>query len=127
MITKYQWLLKFIQPALGGLDKFYIIIYTFLYMIITKNQWFLKIILPASGGLEFYGIHRGFSIVVIPPEAGWIFMAFTAESQLFLPRLRWGKNIWHSLQNLSYNHPTRGRVDFFKNIVDILKVQKSHL
>ena len=37
MITKYQWLLRFIQPALGGLDKFYIIIYTFLYMMITKN------------------------------------------------------------------------------------------
>ena len=27
MITKYQWLLKFIQPISGGLDKFYIIIY----------------------------------------------------------------------------------------------------
>ena len=29
MITKSQWLLKFIQPVLGGLHKFYIIIYTF--------------------------------------------------------------------------------------------------
>ena len=37
IITKDQWLLKFIQPALGGLDKFYIIIYTFLYMMITKD------------------------------------------------------------------------------------------
>ena len=38
IITKYQGLLKFIQFALGGLDKFYIIIYTFLCMIITKSQ-----------------------------------------------------------------------------------------
>ena len=38
MITKYQWLLKFIQPAWGGLDKFYILIYRFLCMMITKNQ-----------------------------------------------------------------------------------------
>ena len=45
MIIKYQWLLKFIQPTLGELDKLYIIIYTFLYIMITKDQWFLKIIL----------------------------------------------------------------------------------
>ena len=70
MITKYQWLLKFIHPASGGLDKFYIIIHTFLCMMITKDQSFLKIILPASGGLDFYGIHCGFSIVVTPSEAG---------------------------------------------------------
>ena len=36
MITKYQPLSKFIQSTLGGLDKFYIIIYTFLYMMITR-------------------------------------------------------------------------------------------
>ena len=28
--------MKIIQPLSGGLDKFYIIIYTFLYMIIIK-------------------------------------------------------------------------------------------
>ena len=26
MITKYQWLLKFIQPALGELDNYYLYI-----------------------------------------------------------------------------------------------------
>ena len=97
IITKYQWLLKFIQPTSGKLDKFYIIIYTFLCMMITRDQWFLKIILPTSGGLDFYGIYRKFSIVVTPPKAKWIFMAFTAEPQLFSPRLRRSKNIWHSL------------------------------
>ena len=87
MITKYQWLLKFIQLASGGLDKFYIIIYKFWYTIINKNQWFLKIILPTSGGQDFYGFHRRFLIVVISPEAGWIFVAFTIEPQLFSTRL----------------------------------------
>ena len=43
------------------------------------------------------------------------------------PRLKWGENIWHLLQNLSYNHPTWGGVDFFENIIDILEVQKSYL
>ena len=32
------------------LDKFYIIIYIFLYMKIIKYQWFLKIIQAAWGG-----------------------------------------------------------------------------
>lgn len=36
MITKYQWFWKIIQPLTGGLDKFYIIIYIFLYIMITK-------------------------------------------------------------------------------------------
>ena len=36
--------MKIIQPFLGGLDKFYIIIYIFLYEIMTKYQSFLKII-----------------------------------------------------------------------------------
>ena len=88
MITKYQWLLKFIQPVSSGLDKFYIIIYIFLYMMITKDQWFLKIIVPASGGLDFYDIHCGFSIVVTPPKVEWIFMTFTTKPQLFSPQLR---------------------------------------
>ena len=35
--------MKIIQPPSGGLDKFNIIIYTFLCMM-TKYQWFLKII-----------------------------------------------------------------------------------
>ena len=74
--------------------------------MIFKDQWFLKIILPAMGALDFYNIHHGFSIVVTLPEAWWIFMAFTTEPQLFSLQLRWNKNIWHSLQNLSYNHPT---------------------
>ena len=38
MITKYQWLLKFIQPASGRLDNFYIMIYIILCMMITKDQ-----------------------------------------------------------------------------------------
>ena len=97
IITKYQWLLKIIQPSSNGLNKFYIIIHTFLYLIITKNKWFLKIILPASGGLDFYGIHSRFSIVVTPPQAEWIFIAFTAELQLFSTRLKQDKNIWHLL------------------------------
>ena len=36
--------MKIIQLPSDRLDKFYIIIYTFLYMMITKYQWFLKII-----------------------------------------------------------------------------------
>ena len=37
MIIKcLYWFLKLIQPTKGGFDKFYINIYTFLYMIITK-------------------------------------------------------------------------------------------
>ena len=46
--------MKFIQPALGGLDKFYIIIDIFLCMMITKYEWLLKFIQPASGGLDNY-------------------------------------------------------------------------
>ena len=69
MITKYQ-LLKFIQPALSGLDKFYIIIYIFLYTIIIKDQWFLKIILFASSKQDYYSFYCGFSIVVTSSEAG---------------------------------------------------------
>ena len=51
MITKCSYsLLKFIQPAFSKLDKFYINIYTFLYIMITKcphtsydeSQWFLE-------------------------------------------------------------------------------------
>ncbi len=34
-------------------------------------------ILPAWGGLDFYGFEYRFSIIVIPPKAGWIFMTFT--------------------------------------------------
>ena len=79
-------------------------------------------ILPNSGGLDFYGIHPGFFIVVTSLEAGYIFIAFTAKPQLFSPRLRRGENIWHLLQNLSYNHLAQGGVDFFEIIVDILKV-----
>ena len=49
--TNYEWFLKIIQPAWGGLDNFHIIIYTFLYMMITKyfhtscdwTQWIFKI------------------------------------------------------------------------------------
>ena len=93
MITKYQWLLKFIHPALSGLNKFYIIIFTCLCIMITKNQWFLKIILLTSGGLDFYGIHCKYLIIVTPSKAGWIFMTFTAKYQLFLPRLRRDENI----------------------------------
>ena len=64
IITKEQWFLKIIQPSSGGLDKFYIIIYTFWYMMITKYWWFLKIIQPPSGGLDFYDFYRRFSIDV---------------------------------------------------------------
>ena len=45
--------MKIIQPASGGLDEFYIIIYTFLFMMIIKYQWFLKIIQPFLGRLDF--------------------------------------------------------------------------
>ena len=53
MITKcLYWFLKFIHSVKGGLDKFYINIYTFLCMMITKcshtnydgTQQFLKFI-----------------------------------------------------------------------------------
>ncbi len=37
---------------------------------------------PARGGLDFYGFHCRFSLIVTPPEAGWIFMAFTWDFQL---------------------------------------------
>ena len=87
MIIKYQWLLKFIEPASCRLDKFYIIIYIFSYTIITKDQWFLKIILFTSGRQDFYSFYCRFSIVVTPPEVGWIFIAFTIEPQLFSTRL----------------------------------------
>ena len=70
MITKCQWLLKFILPASGRLDKFYIIVYIFLYIMIIKDQRFLKIVLPALDKLDFYGIHCQFSIVVTPLGVG---------------------------------------------------------
>ena len=54
--------MKIIQPPSGGLDKFYIIIYTFLYIMITQYQWFLKIIQPSSGGLDFYDFYWQFLI-----------------------------------------------------------------
>ena len=53
----------------------------------TKDQWFLKIILPALGRLDFYGFHHGFSIVITPPKAGWIFIVFTTEPQQFSTRV----------------------------------------
>ena len=46
--------MKIIQLLSGGLNKFYIIIYTFLYMMIIKYWWFLKIIQPLSSRLDFY-------------------------------------------------------------------------
>ena len=69
MITKYLSLLKFVQPTLGKVNKFYIIIYIFLYMIITKNQAFLKIILFIFGKLDFSGIYHKFLFIIIPPKA----------------------------------------------------------
>ena len=37
--TNYEWFLKIIQPAWGGLDNFYIIIYTFLCIMIIKYSY----------------------------------------------------------------------------------------
>ena len=54
-------------------------------------------------------------------------MAYTAEFQRFSTCLKLDKNLWYLLQNLNYNHLIQGVVDFFENIVDILKVQKSYL
>ena len=56
-------------------------------MIIIQNQWCLKIILFTSVGLDFYNFHRGFSSKATLYEARWMYMTFTAESQLFLTRL----------------------------------------
>ena len=55
--------------------------------MITKNQWILKFILPVSSKLDFYDIYCRFSIIVISPEKRWIFMVFTAKSQLFSTRM----------------------------------------
>ncbi len=37
--------------------------------------------------MDFYGFHHGFLIESTPSEVGWIFIAFTIDSQLFSPRL----------------------------------------
>ncbi len=68
---------------------------------------------PAKGGVDFYGFHCKFSTTVTPPEARWIFMSFTADSQLLSPRLRRVGFLWVSLQILTYHHPTWGGVDFY--------------
>ena len=70
--------MKIIQPASGGLDVFYIIIYIFLCMIITKYRWFLKIIQPLSGGLDFY------DFAVTLPEVGWILMVHSYYLYIFM-------------------------------------------
>ncbi len=68
---------------------------------------------PAWGGVDFYGFHCRFSTIVTSSEAGWIFMLFTADSQLLSPRLRRGRFLWVSLQTLNYCHPAWGGVDFY--------------
>ena len=54
-----------------------------------------------------------FSIIVTPPEAWWIFMAFTTDSQILSLRLRRSRLLWILLQILNYCHFARGRVDSY--------------
>ena len=70
--------MKIIQPALSRLDVFYIIIYTFLCMMITKYEWFLKIIQPPLGGLDFYD----FAITL--SEVGWILIVHSYYLPIFI-------------------------------------------
>ena len=79
--------------------------------------WFLLQILnychPAKDGLDFYSFHGRFSIIVIPPEVGWIFMAFIIDSQLLLSCLRKVGFLRLLLQILNYSHPAKGGLDFY--------------
>ena len=70
--------MKIIQPASGRLNVFYIIIYTFLCIMITKYWWFLKIIQPPSDGLDFY------DFAVTLPEFGWILIVHSYYLYIFM-------------------------------------------
>ena len=54
--------------------------------------------------MDIYSFHYRFSIVVTPPEEGWIFNAFNADSQLWSPRLRRGGYLMISMQILNCGH-----------------------
>ncbi len=52
--------------------------------------WLLSCIFN-SGGVEFYSYHRGFFIESTSPEADWIFIALTIDSQSLSLYLRRGR------------------------------------
>ena len=56
--------MKIIQPLLDKLDKFYIIIYIFLYIMIIKYRWFLKIIHFFLDGLDFMTFIANFQLIL---------------------------------------------------------------